>query len=128
MLLLAAFLLIGSVRAFKEKCPETCYEIKVYSDGQDLGELASDCARFQEFGFQLTTTCDWYVRCRQTVLKGDVIYDGLEDGFQLQYIDRGCGETEERCRVMKENLKKILEKDFEGLEYSFTLKSCENYS
>ena len=54
--------------------------------------------------------------------------DGENYVFTLQYIDVGCGETEERCDVMKKNLEKIIEDDSEGKEYSLTWKSCENYS
>ena len=54
--------------------------------------------------------------------------DGQKYVFTLQYIDVGCGETKERCDVMKKNLEKILEDNSEGMEYTSTWKSCENYS
>ena len=50
---------------------------------------------------------------------------------EVQYTDTGCGETEDRCKMMKKNLDKVVENKYsamEGLKYSLSLKSCEDYS
>ena len=138
MLLLVAFLLIGSVRALREECPIVCYHIRLYANGQST-DLDNYCPgpgdMSSESESQVTETCDENVRCRFTVMLAELTLRS-EDGeyvetTEVQYTDRGCGETGDRCKMMKQNLDKVVEnkyKDMKGLKYSLTLKSCEDYS
>ena len=117
MLMLTVFLLIGSVHAFVDKCPETCRQIELYLGEEYLYELEG-CTEIKTDAYieDLETTCEENVYCRKALSQSEFEYGG--NIYTIYYMDIGCEDTRRRCDVMKDYL---LTDD----EYGISIKSCD---
>ena len=77
MLMLAVLLLIGSVHAFFEKCPESCRQIELYLGEEHLTDL-EECTEIKTNAYieDLETTCEQNVRCRKALSQSEFEYGG----------------------------------------------------
>ena len=117
MLMLAVLLLIGSVHAFFEKCPESCRQIELYLGEEHLTDL-EECTEIKTNAYieDLETTCEQNVRCRKALSQSEFEYGG--NVYTIYYMDIGCEDTRPRCDVMEDYL-------LTDSEFDISIKRCD---